>query len=141
MLVFRFLTVMPAFMVIGLWFLFQIINSLGVLGDSSGGVAYGAHIGGFIAGAVLINAFGIGLDRPQYRRSKTSRISVDFAPKVSPLPACDVKSGRINPRLTSLAGEYLTLGQFILTWCPARRWPEIAGQQTCGSALTDVQSE
>jgi membrane associated rhomboid family serine protease len=68
-LVFRFLTVMPAFIVIGMWFIFQIINSLGILGDSSGGVAYGAHIGGFLAGCVLINAFGVGLDRPQYRRS------------------------------------------------------------------------
>ena len=66
----RFMTWMPAFVVIGMWFAFQLINSLGILGDNSGGVAYGAHIGGFCAGFVLINAFGIGLDRPSYRQSQ-----------------------------------------------------------------------
>ncbi len=53
---------MPAFMAIGLWFVLQLINGLGVLGSGSqqGGVAYAAHIGGFIAGLVLINVFVIG---------------------------------------------------------------------------------
>src|SRR5712691_2852401 len=39
---------MPAFMAIGLWFVLQLINGLGVLGSGSqqGGVAYAAHIGG-----------------------------------------------------------------------------------------------
>jgi len=56
---------MPAFMAIGLWFVLQLINGLGVLGSGSqqGGVAYAAHIGGFIAGLVLINVFVIGRRR------------------------------------------------------------------------------
>jgi membrane associated rhomboid family serine protease len=57
--VFRFLTVMPAWSVIGMWFLFQLINGLGMLGgrETGGGVAYAAHIGGFLAGVVLIHVF------------------------------------------------------------------------------------
>ncbi len=45
-----------------LWFVFQIISGLGMLGSGSqaGGVAYAAHIGGFIAGLVLIKIFTIG---------------------------------------------------------------------------------
>ncbi|HEY8503285.1 MAG TPA: rhomboid family intramembrane serine protease, partial [Gemmataceae bacterium] len=54
-LVIRLLVQMPAWMVVGLWFAFQLINSLGALGEGSqsGGVAYGAHIGGFLAGVAL----------------------------------------------------------------------------------------
>ena len=57
-----FVTAVPAFIAIGLWFVFQLINGLGVLGSGSqaGGVAYAAHIGGFIAGLVLIKIFAIG---------------------------------------------------------------------------------
>jgi len=53
---------MPAFLAIGLWFVFQLISGLGVLGSGSqqGGVAYAAHIGGFIAGLILIKIFEIG---------------------------------------------------------------------------------
>jgi membrane associated rhomboid family serine protease len=57
---------MPAFVAIGLWFVFQLISGLGVLGSGSqaGGVAYAAHIGGFIAGLILITPFLIGRPRP-----------------------------------------------------------------------------
>src|SRR3972149_6163970 len=51
----------PAIVAIGIWFAFQLISGIGVLGDSQGGgVAYGAHIGGFIAGFSLIKLFSIG---------------------------------------------------------------------------------
>ena len=55
----RALTEVPAVVAIGMWFLFQLISGLGVLGSGSqsGGVAYAAHIGGFIAGFVLVKAF------------------------------------------------------------------------------------
>ena len=61
-LMFRFLTQVPAYVAIGIWFLFQLISGLGMLGEGSqqGGVAYAAHIGGFIAGLVLIKFFDIG---------------------------------------------------------------------------------
>jgi len=61
-LIFYFITDMPAIVVIGIWFLFQIVSGLGLLGGGaeSGGIAYGAHIGGFIAGMILIKFFTIG---------------------------------------------------------------------------------
>ena len=61
-ILFRFLTQVPAYVAIGIWFLFQLISGLGMLGEGSqtGGVAYAAHIGGFIAGLVLIKFFDIG---------------------------------------------------------------------------------
>jgi membrane associated rhomboid family serine protease len=57
-----FVTQVPAFVAIGLWFVFQLISGLGVLGNRSqqGGVAYAAHIGGFVAGLALIKIFEIG---------------------------------------------------------------------------------
>jgi len=61
-ILFRFLTQVPAYVAIGLWFVFQLISGLGMLGGGSqqGGVAYAAHIGGFVAGLVLIKVFDIG---------------------------------------------------------------------------------
>ncbi|HST23682.1 MAG TPA: rhomboid family intramembrane serine protease [Blastocatellia bacterium] len=58
----RMLTEVPAFVALGLWFAFQLISGLGVLGKGSqeGGVAYAAHIGGFIAGLVLVKLFVAG---------------------------------------------------------------------------------
>ncbi len=48
----------PAIVSIGVWFLFQLISGLGMFGGGgSGGVAYGAHIGGFVAGLVLVKLF------------------------------------------------------------------------------------
>ena len=63
-----FVTQVPAFIAIGLWFVFQIISGLGVLGSGSqqGGVAYAAHIGGFVAGFALIKIFEIGRPRSTY---------------------------------------------------------------------------
>lgn len=62
-LLFYFLTEVPALIAIGMWFVFQLISGLGVLGSGAqeGGVAYGAHIGGFIAGFLLIRFFTVGV--------------------------------------------------------------------------------
>jgi membrane associated rhomboid family serine protease len=56
---FRFLTDVPAYVAIGIWFAFQLISGLGMLGGGSqqGGVAYAAHVGGFVAGLVLVKFF------------------------------------------------------------------------------------
>jgi membrane associated rhomboid family serine protease len=72
-ILFRILTEVPAYVAIGLWFVFQIISSLGMLGGESGGVAYGAHIGGFIAGLLLVKLFAIG--REQYIQADGPRSS------------------------------------------------------------------
>jgi membrane associated rhomboid family serine protease len=61
-ILFRFLTDVPAYVAIGIWFAFQLISGLGMFGggSQSGGVAYAAHIGGFVAGLVLIKFFDSG---------------------------------------------------------------------------------
>lgn len=66
-IVFRFITDVPAYVAIGIWFAFQLINSLGTFGAGSkqGGVAYAAHIGGFVAGLVLVKVFTIGRGNQQ----------------------------------------------------------------------------
>lgn len=43
----------PAFAVLGLWFGMQLFSGVGSLGASGGGVAFFAHVGGFVWGAVL----------------------------------------------------------------------------------------
>jgi membrane associated rhomboid family serine protease len=58
-IIFNFLTEVPAFVALGLWIVYQII--LGYLTPAgTGGVAYAAHIGGFIAGLVSIKLFALG---------------------------------------------------------------------------------
>ena len=49
----------PALIVIGLWILLQFFSGIGSLSNTaeSGGVAYMAHIGGFVAGLVLTFVF------------------------------------------------------------------------------------
>jgi membrane associated rhomboid family serine protease len=61
-LLLRMVTQVPAYVAIGMWFLFQLVSSVGMFGGGSemGGVAYAAHIGGFLAGLALIRPFAIG---------------------------------------------------------------------------------
>jgi len=58
----RGITTVPAFVALGIWIVFQVISQMGVLGgdQGGGGVAYAAHIGGFVAGLALIKLFDIG---------------------------------------------------------------------------------
>ncbi|MBX2882176.1 MAG: rhomboid family intramembrane serine protease [Granulosicoccus sp.] len=46
----------PALYVLGVWFIMQLVSEWNA-GDQQGGVAFGAHIGGFIAGMLLIPIF------------------------------------------------------------------------------------
>jgi membrane associated rhomboid family serine protease len=57
-ILFIFITriVVPAYLMLGYWFLLQIIGG-GLTSGEGGGVAFWAHAGGFIAGAILINLF------------------------------------------------------------------------------------
>ena len=49
----------PALMVIGLWFVLQLFSGIGSIANTSdtGGVAFMAHVGGFIAGFILTFVF------------------------------------------------------------------------------------
>ncbi|MBI2724400.1 MAG: rhomboid family intramembrane serine protease [Chloroflexi bacterium] len=61
---------LPAFVLIGFWFIAQLFNGVSSLGPDAvggGGVAYFAHIGGFVSGAALVGAFAV------HRTRATSR--------------------------------------------------------------------
>jgi membrane associated rhomboid family serine protease len=61
----------PAWIFIVLWFVLQLVQgylSLGIIGDGGGGVAWFAHIGGFLAGLMFI--------RVMYRKPKARRRSL-----------------------------------------------------------------
>jgi membrane associated rhomboid family serine protease len=48
------LTMVPAAVVLGLWFVFQLFDGVAALGGADvGGVAVWAHIGGFVAGVIM----------------------------------------------------------------------------------------
>jgi membrane associated rhomboid family serine protease len=53
------MTTIPAFIAVGLWIGYQILMGY-MSGTHGGGVAYAAHIGGFIAGLALIKIFALG---------------------------------------------------------------------------------
>ena len=57
----------PAMLVLGAWFLMQLYSSF-TTNSEGGGVAFGAHIGGFIAGMVLIPFF----------KNKSVRLEIPF---------------------------------------------------------------
>jgi membrane associated rhomboid family serine protease len=57
---------LPAFLLLGLWFAIQVMSGTGP-GVDAGGVAWWAHIGGFIAGIVLV------ILMPQSRQSRQER--------------------------------------------------------------------
>jgi hypothetical protein len=60
------MTLVPAFIVLGLWFVLQLFSGVLSLGSADvGGVAFWAHIGGFVTGVVLGKLFA-GRRKPEY---------------------------------------------------------------------------
>ena len=72
-----FLTVVPAWMMIGLWAVQQFIATYGSLAmteQTTGGVAYAAHAGGFLAGLIVAAVLRGTIGRPEQRpATKTGR--------------------------------------------------------------------
>ena len=63
----------PAIVLVGIWFLIQLFNGVGALSDvqsQTGGVAYMAHVGGFIFGAVFARLF----ERPERIAEQKQRV-------------------------------------------------------------------
>jgi membrane associated rhomboid family serine protease len=54
---FATVTMIPAVAMVGLWFLTQVLSEIGSFAQQGGGVAYMAHIGGFVFGAVFGRLF------------------------------------------------------------------------------------
>jgi len=57
----------PALIVLGFWIVVQVLNGLLTLGVQVGGVAWFAHIGGFVAGLVMVKPFSRGRWRSDWR--------------------------------------------------------------------------
>jgi membrane associated rhomboid family serine protease len=53
---------LPAWLMLIYWFALQFVSGLAVFGGEGGGVAFWAHVGGFVAGLVLVKLFA----REQY---------------------------------------------------------------------------
>ncbi len=61
-------TFIPAALLIGMWFLIQLFNQVGAVADvQGGGVAYVAHVGGCIFGAVMAHPFERSLRGTQWK--------------------------------------------------------------------------
>jgi membrane associated rhomboid family serine protease len=58
----------PAFVMLGIWILIQLVSGVGSLAqtEDTGGVAFMAHVGGFVAGLALVKLFAAGRTRPSY---------------------------------------------------------------------------
>jgi membrane associated rhomboid family serine protease len=67
-----FLFHVPAWLMLGYWFVLNFVSgtttAIAETHQTSGGVAFWAHVGGFVAGVVMINLFG---ERPQRYRYGT----------------------------------------------------------------------
>ncbi len=73
--------------VLGLWFLFQFISGSGsFLGEEQlGGVAYGAHIGGFLAGMFFGMISRLGMDHePDNVFTRVTRLNQPAHPAYRP---------------------------------------------------------
>jgi membrane associated rhomboid family serine protease len=57
----------PALVVLGIWFAGQMLSSLVATPGAGGGVAFAAHVGGFVAGIVLVRVFLRDRRRPRRR--------------------------------------------------------------------------
>ena len=66
-LIFFRVTLIPAFLLIGFWFIMQVLNVGTVVDVRTGGVAYLAHIAGFLFGVVTAKLF-VSPRRMTYRR-------------------------------------------------------------------------
>ncbi|HVQ29510.1 MAG TPA: rhomboid family intramembrane serine protease [Vicinamibacteria bacterium] len=58
-------TMVPAFVMLGLWIVVQLVSGLGAIANTQegGGVAFMAHVGGFVAGLVLVKFFATSTPR------------------------------------------------------------------------------
>jgi membrane associated rhomboid family serine protease len=66
-IIFNFFTEVPAYVALGIWIVYQLIAGY-MTPAGTGGVAYAAHIGGFVAGVVLIKIFALGTGNPARTR-------------------------------------------------------------------------
>lgn len=81
-IVYKIFTV-RAFLILGFWFGLQLINSIGAGAD---GVAYSAHVGGFVAGLVMVLPHFMRLGGPAFWRASEGQ---------PPHPSIDYEASRV----------------------------------------------
>ena len=59
-------TPIPALFLLGFWFLFQLLYALPAIGTTASGIAFFAHVGGFLAGIILFKIFTLFSKRRYY---------------------------------------------------------------------------
>lgn len=108
---------LPSWLVISFWFLGDVVGAVLDAGSGHGGVAFGAHVGGFVGGFAFVG-FRIAYQRHADRKaaaaaSTPTRVVTPLAvttPVVAPTPAPPVET----PCIYLLAGEVQT-GPFTLS--------------------------
>jgi membrane associated rhomboid family serine protease len=65
--------VVPAYLMLGYWFLLQVLGGIPGLQGAGGGVAFWAHVGGFVAGIVLLPLFRVRARVEAHRRHIAER--------------------------------------------------------------------
>jgi membrane associated rhomboid family serine protease len=73
-----FITTVPAWAMIGLWAVTQFVNAYGALAltEETGGVAYAAHAGGFLAGLIIALGVRLTMGQPEQRpATRTGRFA------------------------------------------------------------------
>jgi membrane associated rhomboid family serine protease len=103
----------PALIVIGIWFLLQYLSAFATLGEEShGGVAYWCHLGGFLAGFLLIRGIVFYLRRQDAagtlaEAEPLTAIDGDRLgskpPADAPLPSNGIAAGAPDPFATFLS--------------------------------------
>ncbi len=107
----------PAFFLLGIWFVIQLLNAAST-SAGAGGVAWWAHVGGFIAGIVLLKIFGVkAVEAPvnRYRRM-VSRKSTPRLQVVHPGGGADDPNLYGNIVITSLEGLTGTVKTVNIPW-------------------------
>ena len=73
-LMLRTIVSVPALLALGIWILMQIISGVGSAGQGGGGVAYAAHIGGFVFGMLLVKFFDRGQGYVEEQLARQERL-------------------------------------------------------------------
>lgn len=71
----------PAYYYLGFWFLYQLMMGIFSLTGLPSGIAFWAHIGGFVAGSLAIKAFRV---KPRLRRQAVATERLEARPYVIP---------------------------------------------------------
>ena len=139
------LIAVPSVIVLGFWFALQLIDgfaSLGAATEAGGGVAWFAHIGGFVAGAALALPFRL-VGRLRPAAPATLAATGTDAPEALAAGADAGAAARATrphapaaARTRALTGTRGIIGAWPETAPPRSRWSSRACASTCGPDAT-----